>query len=119
MEKQRTLTKAVNLAKLHSEFTVQSPSFKGLCASTGVVGDTLRIIDADNLTDAQVDNIIAAHVLPTTDEVATTLALSEQAQKAIKTTVVWILKRLLARNPTLAEIQAARDEWVAVWKILP
>ena len=119
MEKQRILTKTVDLGKLHKEFVAQSPSFKGLCASNGKAGDVLRVIDADELTDAQVDTIIAVHVVPTTDERATALATNDQAQKAIKTTIVWLLKKLLLRNPTIAEIQTARDEWIAVYKALP
>lgn len=45
-------------------------------------------------------------------------ALVEATRQAIKTTVVWTLRRLLGRTPTAAEIQTARDEWVAVWKAL-
>ena len=60
MEKQRTLTKAVDLGKLHGEFLARSLSFKGLCASDGKTGDTLRIIDADDLTDAQVESGLRA-----------------------------------------------------------
>mgnify|MGYP001598283862 CR=1 FL=1 len=46
-------------------------------------------------------------------------ALGEATQKAVKTTVVWTLRRLLGRAPTAAEIQTAREEWVTVWKALP
>ena len=46
-------------------------------------------------------------------------ALVEATRKAVKTTVVWTLRRLLGRAPTAAEIQTARDEWVTVWKALP
>lgn len=45
-------------------------------------------------------------------------ALREATQRAVKATVVWTLRRLLGRNPTAAEIQTARDEWVSVWKML-
>ena len=46
-------------------------------------------------------------------------ALREATQRAVKATVVWALRRLLGRAPTAAEIQTARDEWIAVWKALP
>jgi hypothetical protein len=70
VETTRTLAKVVDLAKLHSEFAAQSLTFKGLCASTGLPGDVLRIIDADDLTSADIDAIIAVHTPPTVQEIA-------------------------------------------------
>jgi len=40
------------------------------------------------------------------------------ADRATRSTIIWALKRMLGRNPTGAEINAARDEWVAVYKQL-
>jgi hypothetical protein len=46
-------------------------------------------------------------------------ALNVEASRLdIKTTVVWTLKRILGRNPTLAEINAAKTEWIAVRKAI-
>ena|SRR5688572_26997562 len=45
-------------------------------------------------------------------------ALRDATQKAIRVTVIWALRRQLGRNPTAEEVQAARDEWIAIWKAL-
>jgi hypothetical protein len=55
---------------------------------------------------------------PLSQNEADASALREATTKATKVTVVWALKRILGRNPTVQEIQDARDEWIAVWKAL-
>ena len=54
-----------------------------------------------------------------TDAEKDAIALREATVKAVTTTVIWTLRRLLGRTPTAAEIQTARAEWIAVWKALP
>jgi hypothetical protein len=49
----------------------------------------------------------------------TMLATREQAVKAIRVTMLWVLRRILGRAPTPAEIQQARDEWLAIWDQVP
>ena len=64
------------------------------------------------------DDAPAITTPPPTDAEKDAQALVEATQRAVKTTVVWALRRLLGRTPTAGEIQTARDEWVAVWKAL-
>lgn len=99
MEITRTLSKVVDLAKLHGEFAALSPSFKGLCASTGGIGDTVRIIDADNLTPAQIDGVIAAHVPSTVDEKTGSTFDQQKLLKAVALSMIDAINQL-RQNPT-------------------
>ena len=53
-----------------------------------------------------------------TDADAGTAINGGASARAIKTTVIWTLRRVLGRAPTPAEIQTARTEWIAVFKSL-
>jgi hypothetical protein len=96
------LTKAVDLDKLHAAIAAQSPLFKGLVTTTGQPGDTLRIIDADDLTDEQVDAIIASHVPPTEAEQKD--AEAQRRVDAVEALAVYLMERLneLRTQPTEA-----------------
>lgn len=62
---------------------------------------------------------IDAFVEPTAEQLLDDEAQRQvDGQRAIRTTVFWVLRRLLGRNPTAAERQAARDEWIAIYKAL-
>lgn len=93
-EKVRTLTKVVDLGKLHLEFKALAPSFAGLTASDGQIGDELRLINADDLSDAVVDATIAAHVPRTPNQLKDAEADSTLDSKIWKATIIFIMKRL-------------------------
>lgn len=62
---------------------------------------------------------IDGFALPTEQQIADEEALSQvEGQRVIKATVLWTLRRLLGRAPTPAEIQTARAEWIAIYKML-
>jgi hypothetical protein len=94
MERTRVLTQPFDLTKLHSEFVAQSPSaFRGLIESAGVV----RILGAEDLTDAQVDALIAAHVPPTADERAQANGIREfDTNRALQAAVLYVREQLNA-----------------------
>lgn len=114
MDKIRSLAKPVDADKLHREIAARSALFTGLV----VIGDVLHVSNADDLIEIQLDEILAAHTLPTADEVTHAAAQRDAAVTAVKVLVFWVLRRLLGRNPTAAEIQAARDEIISLWKAL-
>lgn len=68
---------------------------------------------------AQAQPWIDAFVAPTEEQLIEEAAQRDiDAARAQKTTVFWVLRRLLGRTPTAAERQAARDEWIAIYKAL-
>lgn len=93
-ERLRILAKPVDFRQLHVEFAAQSAAFKGLCGTTGQIGDTIRIIDADDLSNAQVDAIIAAHVPPTADQAKTAEAAQRVDDKFTLATLIYVMKRI-------------------------
>ena len=84
------------------------------CWNRNAQNDTLQ----SGETWEERDDMPAITSPPLTDAEKDAQALVEATRQAIKTTVVWTLRRLLGRAPTAAEIQTARDEWVTVWKAL-
>jgi hypothetical protein len=65
VERIRTLTQPFDLQTLRAEFAAQSTTLIGFVECGGVV----RIVGAEDLSDAQVDALIAAHVPPTAEQI--------------------------------------------------
>lgn len=84
------------------------------CWNRNAQNDTLQ----SGETWEERDDAPAITTPPPTAAETNAQALAEATQRAVKVTVAWTLRRLLGRNPTVAEIQTARDEWVTVWKAL-
>lgn len=101
----------------------------GFCDFTAGPGESVVVVPEDFIVDRRTERYDAASPTrrrPATPEELASHAAAEadaeaaqqQAARAIKATVVWTLRRLLGRTPTAEEIRQARDEWVAVWKVL-
>jgi hypothetical protein len=94
------------------------PSVQGLAAFVDRHPDpTSERFDAASLTLRR-----PATVAELAADAAATLAGQADADVSVKrvvTTIAWLLKRTLGRNPTGAEVQTAVAEWKHVYQALP
>ena len=93
MNKQMTISKAVDLNTLTAEFKVKSPRVTGLSLNAGT---ELTVYDADDITNGDAELVVTNHVKPVIVPMKEQLRLAIEAENQLTPGMKSLLKRIVA-----------------------